>query len=839
MANDGTVKIGISLDESELESGLKKSGENMRKSVQQISQETGKSVDEIKAEVKKLAEEFQKSGDNIPLSYKKAYAQMGIDAKSMRQDVEKEAKKLPDGFEESAKKASDDVKKETEKIPDYFKDSGEKSSKNFGEGLSKLGSVASGAIKVGISALAGVATAATGAVGGLLALESATEEYRIAQGKLNTAFEAAGYGPETASEAYTRFYEILGDTDTATEASQLLAKLAQSEEDVSKWADIAAGVSGTFGDSLPIEGLIEASNETAKVGQVTGVLADALNWAGISEDEFNEKLAACTDESERNQLIMDTLSGTYDEASDAFYRNNEALVESRKAQVQVDEALSKLGKSVSDVKTRLLSDFLPAISDAVEGLSGILTGTEGAKEQFSAAIKAIINKATELLPDFLDLGAEIVSSLAQGIIDNVPEILDKIPEVIGDIAESIGDALGFDIEESIRGIVAAFQELLPVITGVTAAVVAYKTAMMIASIIQGVTTAITAFKTANEAATIAQAALNAIMNANPFVLIATLIAGVVTALITLWNTNDEFREAVTSAWEAVKNAAETVCDAVVNFFTSAWEKIKNAWSVVTDFFKTVWDGIKAVFSVVKDVLLGYFQSAWESIKSVWDVVIGYFENIWDTIEGIFSVVENVLRGDFEGAWEAIKGVLSGWGDYFSSLYDMLVNAFSNVWDAFSSIGSNIVDGIKSGISSAWGALTGFVSDKFNSLVGGVKNFLGIASPSKVFAKIGGYMAEGVGVGWDDEFSDIQKDINKSLDFSAAIQKSIPIVRSVASSMVPRGVFGGQNVTNNTNSSTVFYINVSGASNREEARNIGREIGAEAQREMRRRGLVMA
>ena len=363
--------------------------------------------------------------------------------------------------------------------------------------------------------------------------------------------------------------------------------------------------------------------------------------------------------------------------------------------------------------------------------------------------------------------------------------------------------------------------------------------MMIASIIQGVTTAITAFKTANEGATIAQAALNAIMNANPFVLIATLIAGVVTALITLWNTNDEFREAVTAAWEAVKNAAETVCDAIVNFFASAWEEIKNAWSVVTDFFKTVWDGIKTVFSVVKDVLLGYFQSAWESIKSVWDVVIGYFENIWNTIEGIFSVVENVLRGDFEGAWEAIKGVLSGWGDYFRGLYDTLVNVFSNVWDAFSSIGSNIVDGIKSGISNAWGSLTSWVSEKFNALVNSVKSGLGIASPSKVFAKIGGFMADGVGVGWDDEFSDIQKDINKSLDFSAAIQKAIPIVRSVASSMVPRGVFGGQNVTNNTNSSTVFYINVSGASNREEARNIGREIGAETQREMRRRGLVLA
>ena len=689
----------------------------------------------------------------------------------------------------------------TVKIGTELDDSG------FKSGLSKLGSVASSALKGAASDIGGVATAASGAVAGLLALESATEEYRIAQGKLNTAFEAAGYGPETASEAYTRFYEILGDTDTATEASQLLAKLAESEEDVATWADIAAGVNGTFGDSLPIEGLIEASNETAKVGQVTGVLADALNWAGISEDEFNEKLAACTSESERNQLIMDTLAGTYDEASDAFYRNNEELVKARENQVALDNAMSNIGEAVSSVKNEFVSKFTPAIEDASEKVAEFISG--------------------------IDVD-QVVSS----------------------------------IQELIETLVA----LSPALAAAAAAFVAFKVATAISSAISAVTTAL-------QGMTIAQAALNAVMAVNPFVLIATAVAALVAGIIVLWNTNEGFRDAVTSAWEAVKSAAETVCtaisdffssawdsiknawssvkeffsnvwdgiksvfsnvkDVLSNFFTSAWEAIKNAWSSVKEFFSNIWDGIKSVFSVVKDVLLEYFQSAWEAIKEVWDVVTDFFENIWNTIKGIFSAVESVLKGDFEGAWEAIKGVFSGWGDFFSGLWDDLVNLFSNAWETFKEIGGNIVDGIKNGISSAWGALTGWVSDKFNSLVGGVKNFLGIASPSKVFAKIGGYMAEGVGVGWGDEFGKIQNDINKSLDFNAAIQRSIPIVRGVAASMVPRGVYGGQNVTNNTNSSMVFNINVSGASNREEARNIGREIGAEAQREMRRRGLVMA
>ena len=173
-------------------------------------------------------------------------------------------------------------------------DRGADDAERRGESLaSKLKSGLASAGKIAAAGIGAVTAAAGAAVGGLLALESSTEEYRVAMGKLNTAFEAAGYGAETAQQAYNAFYGILGDTDTATEASQLLAKLADSEEDVATWTNIAAGVSGTFGNSLPIEGLIEASNETAKVGQVTGVLADALNWAGISEDEFNAKLEAC------------------------------------------------------------------------------------------------------------------------------------------------------------------------------------------------------------------------------------------------------------------------------------------------------------------------------------------------------------------------------------------------------------------------------------------------------------------------------------------------------------------------------------------------------------------
>lgn len=303
----------------------------------------------------------------------------------------------------------------------------------FKSGLSKLGGVAKTALKGTVAAIGGVATAATGAVTGLLALESATEEYRVAQGKLNTAFEAAGYGPETASKAYSDFYKILGDTDTATEASQLLAQLAENEEDVSTWTDIAAGVFGTFGDSLPIEGLIESANETAKVGQVTGTLADALNWAGISEDEFNEKLAKCTSESERNQLIMSTLSRTYDQASAAFYRNNEALIQARENQILLDDTLSQLGETVSKVKNNLLSEFLPSIASVVTAFNDLVNGVDGADEALSTAIGDMVTALVEKLPDFLSFGVDVLQAILQGIIDNLPTLLDGLAQVVEEI----------------------------------------------------------------------------------------------------------------------------------------------------------------------------------------------------------------------------------------------------------------------------------------------------------------------------------------------------------------------------------------------------------------------
>lgn len=499
-------------------------------------------------------------------------------------------------------------------------DSGVKDvSKSGGSLASKLKNGLASAGKVAAAGIGAITAAAGAAVGGLLALESSTEEYRVAQGKLNTAFEAAGYGAETAQQAYNSFYGILGDTDTATEASQLLAKLADSAEDVSTWTDIAAGVAGTFGDSLPIEGLIEASNETAKVGQVTGVLADALNWAGISEDDFNARLSACSSESERNQLIMDTLSGTYDEASEAFYRNNEALVESRNNQAQLDATLATLGQTVSNVKNRLLTEFLPAISNMATAFSGMLSGAAGADQEFASAVQGLVNVAVSKLPEFLSMGVQILSSLASGIVQSIPTLVAAVPQIVAEIGEALTELLpqvlnmGVQLlDQLVSGIETGLPDMVARLPQIVDNFLSFLTehlpdildkgVEMLNSLVNGIINTIpqmvaslpkiiTSFVTfiANNLPKIIEAGINILVN---------LIAGIIKAIPQLVAALPQIIAAIV---DGIAVLMGSIVDIGKNIVEGIWEGIQNAigWFTdkITGFFSGIIDGVKGMLGI--------------------------------------------------------------------------------------------------------------------------------------------------------------------------------------------------------------------------------------------------
>lgn len=197
-----------------------------------------------------------------------------------------------------------------------------------------------------------VAAAAAAAVAALTAAAEATREYRTNMAKLNVAFTDNGHSAQEAADAYHELVGVLGESDQSVEAANHLAKLTDNAKDLATWTgDILPGVFATFGDSLPIEGLTEAANETAKVGKVTGPLADALNWAAVSEDKFNEALAACSDEQERQALITGTLSRLYKGAADQYKRTNAEVIRANKANDAWTASLAKTGRTMEPIVT--------------------------------------------------------------------------------------------------------------------------------------------------------------------------------------------------------------------------------------------------------------------------------------------------------------------------------------------------------------------------------------------------------------------------------------------------------------------------------------------------------
>ena len=184
------------------------------------------------------------------------------------------------------------------------------------DGIKTFAKAATG---VGVAGVTALTTA-------FIALDGATEDFRVSQGKLLTAFAGTATGTQGARTAYAELYKILGDSDTSTEAAQALSTLAQSQQDVTKWTRVAAGVVGKFGDGISINSLFQDIGESSVSGAVTGVLADTLNWLNISEDEFNERLEATGTTAGRTTLILDTLTAAYDGYADAFYQNNTQLV---------------------------------------------------------------------------------------------------------------------------------------------------------------------------------------------------------------------------------------------------------------------------------------------------------------------------------------------------------------------------------------------------------------------------------------------------------------------------------------------------------------------------------
>ena len=237
----------------------------------------------------------------------------------------------------------------------------------IGNLIGQLGSLKK--MLVGGAVVAGLKAASDAIIG----IVDETEEYRKIMGTLETSSQAAGYTAEQTAESYEYLYGVLGDTQTAATTVANLQAIGLAQGDLRGMIDSVIGAWATYGDSIPIDGLAEAVNETIQAGKVTGTFADVLNWAGVSEDEFNAKLAAANDSVERAQIVLNQLANQgLPETAKAWRDANEDVVAYNESQMKLDEAMGQLGETLAPVAAGLKDVFAEGVYAAADAVAWLI-----------------------------------------------------------------------------------------------------------------------------------------------------------------------------------------------------------------------------------------------------------------------------------------------------------------------------------------------------------------------------------------------------------------------------------------------------------------------------------
>ena len=290
---------------------------------------------------------------------------------------------------------------------------------------------------------------------------------------------------------------------------------------------------------------------------------------------------------------------------------------------------------------------------------------------------------TELLLPISENVLPTMSGIASEIqnIFSDPEIKGSLDSIVSSISE-LGNDIANSIAEWMPKIIDGFAWILENSNAIMTGIIGIGTAMVtlkVANIINGVVKAFKAWKLANEGVTISQWLLNAAMNANPIGIVIAVIAGLVAAIIYLWNTNDGFREAVISCWNKIKDVAESVWGGICDFFTetipSAWESVKSAFSNIGEWFSQIWNGVKEYTINVWNAVLDWFAQIPTKIGEALDFVKETVSSWCSAIGGFFT--------------ESIPNAINSVIEWFSQLPEMIGFALGYVLGTIIEWGVNV------------------------------------------------------------------------------------------------------------------------------------------------------
>lgn len=428
----------------------------------------------------------------------------------------------------------------------------------------------------------------------------------------------------------------------------------------------------------------------------TYAAADASAYYDRSLEEVTEQVLAYT----KGNFANDAALGF---ASTEATRNAQAIKSMNKEYKDLDVTAGETTQVLLDqiIAAQKVSGAYGQASREMDGWENVTGNAKEAWKQFQAAVGA----------PFLEAITPIVQELTAAFME---------------WQESVDwNSFAKGVSDFISGFIEHGDKILSLVAGIGAGFVTWN----VASLISGVVSSIQAFRKANEGATIAQAALNAVVAANPFVLLATLAAGLVTAIITLWNTNEDFRNGVIAAWESIKAWVSGAIADIGAWFVQAGADITALWESVT-----TW-----IANAAADVV-SWFKQAGEDIKT-------FFVNLGAAIA---EKAKNIADAVKSGAQAAIN-----W------LKELPGRALT--------LGINIVKGIFNGIKNAtqwlFNKLRGWVDD----VVGWVLHLFGINSPSKVFAdEVGKFIPPGITLGVEQAMPRAMRDMGKELSALATL-----------------------------------------------------------------------
>ena len=581
----------------------------------------------------------------------------------------------------------------------------------------------------------GIAGMAAGAVTGFLGLAESTREVRKELGQIETAFTQAGHSVETADKIYTEFNAVLGDTAKTTEAMQHMSQLADTEAELNTLVKAGTGIFATYGNSLPIESLMEASNETARSGELTGALTDAIVWAGKSEDEFQKKLDACNTEQERQSLIINTLNELYGEAGDKYNEVNKDAIEAEKAQTRMTLALADLGAVAEPIMTMLKGAFaglLEAIKPFVEligtGLKEAFSGSsEGASkfaEGLSGIIKTLIDKANEMIPTVINLFVELVPAIVNAIITSIPSMVSTLAGAISQLVGSLGDIIPSILQTIIDTIpqwVQAIVDALP---------------LFLDGIMQLVLGIVDALPTLLESLvaslpTIIQTIVDALISFLP---------QLVDASITLFMA---LVDSIPLIIEALVPQIPTIVDAVIDGLLSM--------------LPVLLDGAVKLMMALIDAVPIIIQKL---IPEIPKIVTSIIKTLTSKIDVLIKGALQLLEGIIEAIPLMIEELIPQIPTIITSIVEGLIEGVPEIMKAGVELIKGLWEGIKSMAEWIWEKVKGFCT----GIVDKIKGFFGIKSPSRLFKnEIGKNLALGIGEGFTDEMGDVTKDMQKSLD----------------------------------------------------------------------------